>query len=233
MEKEKLIKELEQRYRNLLETLPYIVVTINRKGIITSCSKAVLPITGYSRSEIVGKHFSKLKFFYAENIPELLKLFNSSVSGKKTKPFRVRLKDKNENERFVDFHIGLIQEDKRVTGLQVLARDVTQQKEYEERLKHLNILLRTIRNVNQLITKEKDVSKLIKGACYKLTKVRGYLSAWINLIDESGKIIKTDGSGLRKISEVLKEKVFLEGMAKKRCHYLKRLQEIFPLRFTI
>ncbi len=53
-----------------------------------------------------------------------------------------------------------------------------------ERIEHLNLALRAIRNVNQLITQEKDRDRLIKGACDNLTENRGYDYAWVVLLDE-------------------------------------------------
>ena len=68
----------------------------------------------------------------------------------------------------------------------------------EERLKHLNNVLHAVRNVNQLITKEKNKSKLIKGACKNFVETEGYYSAWIALIDNLGKLIETAEVGVGK-----------------------------------
>ncbi len=65
-----------------------------------------------------------------------------------------------------------------------------------KRIKHLNLVLRAIRNVNQLIVREKDPGKLIQGVCENLTEPRGYYTAWIVLLDEDCKLISHAGSGL-------------------------------------
>jgi signal transduction histidine kinase len=61
---------------------------------------------------------------------------------------------------------------------------------------HLNLVLRAIRNVNQLITKEKDPDKLLQGACDNLIATRGYHNAWIALLDESGRLVTSAEAGL-------------------------------------
>lgn len=68
----------------------------------------------------------------------------------------------------------------------------------EERIEHLNLVLRAIRNVNQLITNERNRDKLLKGACENLVETRGYYNAWIALLDEFGKLVKTSEAGLDK-----------------------------------
>ena len=68
--------------------------------------------------------------------------------------------------------------------------DITERKQAEKRIEHLNLVLRAIRNVNQLITQKKDPARLLQGSCEILTSTRGYLNVWIALLDESGKLLR-------------------------------------------
>ncbi|UCH07847.1 MAG: PAS domain S-box protein [Deltaproteobacteria bacterium] len=77
-----------------------------------------------------------------------------------------------------------------------LAKEVAQRKLAEERIEHLNLVLRSIRKVNQIITHERDRDKLLKGACDNLIDNRGYYHAWIVLLDESGGVVATAEAGL-------------------------------------
>jgi PAS domain S-box-containing protein len=76
--------------------------------------------------------------------------------------------------------------------------EIAERKRAEERAKHLNALLRAVRNVSQLIAREKDRSHLLQGACECLSEVRGYNSTWIALLDESGKVTVAAEAGLGK-----------------------------------
>jgi len=75
-----------------------------------------------------------------------------------------------------------------------LAR-ITGAKQAEEQIKHLTLTLRSIRNVNQLITREKNREKLLQEACRILTDDGSYTFAWIALLDESGKLLAHAESG--------------------------------------
>ncbi len=92
--------------------------------------------------------------------------------------------------------------DSLATGLNMMIddvrNDVTERKKAEERIEHLNAMLRSIRNVNQLISRERDRDKLLKGACENLIETRGYYNAWIALLDESGMLVTTAEAGLGK-----------------------------------
>ena len=69
----------------------------------------------------------------------------------------------------------------------------------EKRIKHLNLVLYAIRSVNQLIVREKDPDRLIQDTCANLIETRGFLSAWIALLDENGEITTTAESGLGEV----------------------------------
>jgi PAS domain S-box-containing protein len=66
------------------------------------------------------------------------------------------------------------------------------------RLKHINALLISIRNVNQLIVREKDAGKLIKKICASLVDVRGYCGAWILLVNGNMNLINSASKGFKK-----------------------------------
>jgi len=77
-----------------------------------------------------------------------------------------------------------------------LEAEIAQRKRSEERVEHLNSVLRAIRGVNQLIIREKDRQSLLEGACDNLIKTRGFHYAWIALLDESGSLLTHDEAGL-------------------------------------
>jgi len=79
--------------------------------------------------------------------------------------------------------------------LQWIVRDITERKVFEaelaanqNKIKHLNQVLRAIRNVNQLITREKDPPKMLQRASRELVETRGFEGAWLAILDDQGKI---------------------------------------------
>ena len=60
----------------------------------------------------------------------------------------------------------------------------------------LEELLRSVRNVNQLLVKENDKTTLLQGACDDLYETRGFHHVWIALLDEDGKLISGSEAGL-------------------------------------
>jgi len=84
-----------------------------------------------------------------------------------------------------------------------LEKEITVRKQAEKRIEHLNLVLRAIRNVNQLIVREKNRDRLIQGACSNFIKNRGFYSAWIALIDKSHRLVTVAEAGLGKAFQPL------------------------------
>jgi PAS domain S-box-containing protein len=83
-----------------------------------------------------------------------------------------------------------------------------QRKKAENKIQHLNAILRALRNINQLITFEKKRDKLLKKACNELVKTRGYHRGWIILTDKKGRFsefIETCSEEDKPRKELLKE----------------------------
>ncbi len=69
-------------------------------------------------------------------------------------------------------------------------------KKAQERMRHFNLVLRSIREINHLITKEKDLYRLMKGICDNLVKSRSYFYAWIAIVDDNSRLLYAAESGL-------------------------------------
>jgi len=73
----------------------------------------------------------------------------------------------------------------------------------EEKIEHLNLVLRAIRGVNQLMVRERDRDRLLRGACDSLIETRGYHNAWIALLDEAGGLVTTAEAGVSRDSPLM------------------------------
>ena len=134
---EETLRQSEQKYKNLFELAPYAIATVDKKGVVTSCNTAVLSSTGYSKDEIVGKHFFKLQFLRVSDIPMYMKIFNSLLKGNVPKPFEVNYRTKDGASRWVQVHVGLLEVDGSKEGAQVAFEDITERKRAEAEEKWL------------------------------------------------------------------------------------------------
>ncbi len=78
----------------------------------------------------------------------------------------------------------------------VSLRDITERKRMEERTLHLNNVLRAIREVGQIVAREKDRDRLLQAVCDTIVDARGYYNAWIALLDQDGDLLDVAEAGL-------------------------------------
>jgi len=76
-----------------------------------------------------------------------------------------------------------------------LLHELTEHKQGEERIIHLNSVLRALREINQLITHGPNSERLIQQSCDIMVKTRGFLCAWILLFDEKRKFVSAAVAG--------------------------------------
>jgi len=126
------VTQSEQKYRSLVEMAPDGVATVDMKGVITSVNTAFARLTGYSKDEIVGKHFTKLQTIRARDIPKYLKLMGPALRGKKIPPFEYPYVRKDGTIRWGEAHIGRLKKDGKTIGFQAVLREVTERKQAEK-----------------------------------------------------------------------------------------------------
>ncbi len=146
---EQQLRESEEKYRNIVELAPDGIATVNFKGIVTSCNTPFLRMAGFSREDIVGKHFTKLPTIRARDIPRYLQILNTLIRGKIPKPIEVAWMHKDRTVRKGEAHISLMKKGEKTTGVQVIVRDITERKQTEEKLKQSEEQYRTlVENLN-------------------------------------------------------------------------------------
>ena len=185
-------KQAEERLQNAHDKLDKLVqlnvdglMVLDPEGGIRFLNPAATRMLGREKEELVGEQFGYPLFPAASAEIELL-----SGSGE------ANVVELRTTETEWDGQNSLL------TSL----RDITDRKQAEEEVNHLNRVLRSVRYVNQLITVEKDRNRLIQGVCDKLVEARGYDNAWIALLSESGEFTAFAEAGLERVLDMLAEK---------------------------
>jgi len=143
------VRESEERYRNIVEMAPFGILTADLKGTVTSCNTAFLNMTGFSESDIIGKHFTKLPTIQARDIPKYFQVLNSLIQGKIPKPFEAVWMHKDGMFRTGEAHVSFMKKEGKTTGVQIIVRDITERKKTEEKLKQSEEKYRTlVENLN-------------------------------------------------------------------------------------
>lgn len=120
-------QEAKERYKSIVDMSPNGTVIVDLKGKVTYCNKAFFEYTGFNRDEIIGKKFTKLPHLRKMDIPRYINIFNSLISGRKPKPFRVNWVHKDGTVHASEVCVGFLRRKKKISGIVSIARDVTEQ----------------------------------------------------------------------------------------------------------
>ncbi len=133
----KRVTELEKSEQHKIspEFLSDGYLCVNLKGKITDCNSAFLNHTGYSREDIVNKHFTKLQTVRLKDIPRYIKMFNSARRGKLPKSIEYKWIHKDETTHWGESYFGIIRKNRKISGFNIVTRDITKRKQAEEALK--------------------------------------------------------------------------------------------------
>jgi diguanylate cyclase (GGDEF)-like protein/PAS domain S-box-containing protein len=126
-----------EQYQTLINTAPFGIITLDEDGTVISCNEKVLNFLGQSEKEIVGKHFTKIKFLSPEDMPRYLKIFAYALSGKEGISFEISGHNKNGDIFYGEVFYGLVKKNGDVKAVQILINDITKRKEAEEKLNFL------------------------------------------------------------------------------------------------
>jgi PAS domain S-box-containing protein len=192
---------------NLFETLANespVGLYIIQDGKFCYTNPTFQSTTGYKEDELLGR--DALGLVVPEDREQVRENAIKMLKGERTLPYQFRVTHKNGSIKWVIESVVSIQYRGRRATLGDFV-DITERKQAEEKVQHLNMVLRAIRDINQLIARGTDRDSLLKGACDIFVKTRGYYSAWIALLDSSGKLVTAAEAGLGKSFLQIMEKL--------------------------
>ncbi len=131
---ERAQRESEERYRELFENANDIIYTADLKGYFTSVNKAGETISGYSREEFCGMHFTQLTA--PEFVAEAVRMRQRKVAGEElTTRYETEIVTRDGRRVRLEVSTQLVHQHGRPVGVQGIARDITDRVRAEEALR--------------------------------------------------------------------------------------------------
>ena len=131
----KELKESEESYRNLFERSSASITVLDKNGIIIDCNEATERLTGYSKNEIIGKSFEKEITINPNDLPKLIEKYDDLFGKKEIEPFEMQIINNKNEKRWIRVIISRTSKDNKISGIQIISSDITEQKRIEEEVR--------------------------------------------------------------------------------------------------
>ncbi|MDQ2856406.1 MAG: PAS domain S-box protein, partial [Acidobacteriota bacterium] len=130
---EQALQKSEERYRELVENAHDIIYEHDLDGNYTSINKAGERITGYSREETL--HLNLKEIIVPEFLEKAQEMVRRKLAGEMITAYELETLAKDRRRISLEVNSRLVFQNGVPTGVQGIARDVTERKQLEEQLR--------------------------------------------------------------------------------------------------
>src|SRR5882724_9742456 len=130
------LRESEERYRSVVDTARDIIFTLSADGKIMSMNPVFETVTGWSRTEWIGKDF--LPLVHPDDRPRAAEIYQAVLKGQVPPLFELGVRAKSGFTIPGEFVATPLARGSRIVGVLGVARDITDRKRAERALRHLN-----------------------------------------------------------------------------------------------
>ncbi len=131
---EEELRESRQLYADLVENAPDPIVMLDTRGFILKANAAAEQASGYTVSELVGKHLARTGLLSLPSLSRVIRLLRLTVRGRKQPPVELEIIRKDKKHLLFEVNSRAILRETKVTGIQVILRDMTERRHLEERM---------------------------------------------------------------------------------------------------
>jgi PAS domain S-box-containing protein len=193
----------EELFRTLIETMAEGIVLKDASDRYVHWNQTASELFGIGIDEVKGQTTDSFKrqiiredgsAFHKDDLPSL----HTLRTGEPCRDVIMGIRRSPQDTSWVKANTRPYNKagDGKPGGVIISFADITKGKQSEERIRHLNAVLKSLVMVNKVIFNARKVNQLLEDICHALTATRGYHNAWIILLDEDRRITHSAQAGV-------------------------------------
>ncbi len=185
---EDALKQNETRLRLITDNMMDVIAMTDSQGAYQYVSPSIKTVLGYEPSDIVGKTI--FDYVHPDDLRRMMRISMRALQGSHAASMEVRFRHADGHYIYLEATGGLVKDDEgRILGAALSARDISERKQAEEKIRRLNRLYATLSQINQTIVRVREPEALFEGICRVAVEHGKFRMAWIGLTDRTdGKI---------------------------------------------
>jgi PAS domain S-box-containing protein len=156
---EAALLESETEFRTLFENNPDAVILLDLDGKIMNCNRAGSLFAQKDRQEMIGKTFSDLDMFSAEDLAHFQKELVGRAKGEAGSFTVSRFLRKDGSVMWVEGRSAVVMKGGKPSAFQIIARDITESKNAEDEMIDVQNQLKIAMDMAKLVYWEYDVDR--------------------------------------------------------------------------
>ena len=129
----------ERRFREILEEMHLLALTVDEDGKIVFCNDYTLELTGWTREELLGRRLSETLIAPAERVEGRRRFLEAMQTGDLVRHGETRVVTRAGEERIVSYNSTLmLTEDGEPAGMTTIAEDITERRLAEDEMHRLS-----------------------------------------------------------------------------------------------
>lgn len=170
----------EKKYHAIFNNTQDVFYQTDLAGIVLEVSPSIESNLGFSRDEIIGKHFSILSFDYKSKDMFFYKLKENG----ELRDYELRLKTKTAEFKYTSINARLVFDaDGKPNHIDGAIRDITERKLAEKQIQRLSRVYSVLSNINKTIVRVRDKQFLFEEACRIAVENGGFKMAWMGMVN--------------------------------------------------
>jgi PAS domain S-box-containing protein/putative nucleotidyltransferase with HDIG domain len=180
---EDALRASEEKFRLLISNLPAVVFLGYADGAVNLFDDQVEQLTGYAQGEFNSRSLKWVDLIHEEDISRAKEKFLLALKTDKSYVREYRIKTKDNKTLWIQERSHIVcNPEGRILYINGVLFDISERKRTEERIDDLNILLKTITEINEDLLRVKSEPQLFQDTCDRLSRIPYVRCAWIGLV---------------------------------------------------